>query len=1025
MKNDKIYYANKQTFRLYELGEIVAGFNMSFAIDGTKDSSKVEVWSMNGNVIDPYTIIFHKNTSTWWIATNDRVERYRNEEGYVYKHSLQIQGAIELLNARDLTDCGFYQNRYTIEDIFNKLIKLSSFEFPTPIITSGELNLDQNVDYVKTFENYTLLSALRELFDAYNCAIKLEFTYTEDSNQEYMGHITNAIFIVVSKTGLTTNVINDSVFNNVKEIKNINKNSYGNVVMSNAENVISSKAKIYPSVGYVKLKSNEREINYNNAILRLPSNIYKVNYLQIVQRGTFYIRAKDGSWGYLRTTFVYSDDEEDIKNELQKMMAYVYDPAEIPSGYYSAYPQWAKDIINANIDDIAHKIALSMRTTLYSGWRYDAINNLYIAPNDNPDFYFPMVRKKQPLAVESVYYGKCVICERNVRDTIQYKTGVCCYEKGKDTIEMFNFLSNNDLEYHTDFVGYGSTDYRVSADEPMFFDDVDSQNREVQMWFNPKSLNTINVENAAFRVNYIPMTDVKIKYDNSSTGNDLHLYNQNGKLNDSNSLSKLMLSYSKEIETDSITKYAEFNTFASVPSVGQRVIINDIIYVINNVSLDFYQNENNSYYIVGEFSLSRSIAVKSLMVNPNTDIRDYGIPQQFNVKRKQLYRDFYELSKAYDSNADSDYYLYLDKVLNLTEMYKPYAEHTAVMKLTYSMLTGGNTSDDDGTNDPEYTWYYQLDSTVYYLKKAIYEVIDFKDNNIIGYSSMNSTSGFDVSKIFTGMAITINTPITYCDDNGEVESFEICMCNTIQLSNIYETYQGIIEQQQGTTYDGRFINDFFFIPSEIYEGEVGNLYGAKDNCDFKINELTYEKDATEVPVFEYSCQIDDSDTIIVGDNILDNDENDMFYVYKIITTNSNTRDNNNWDYGLAYTFETALVLNINSDNQHYSRTGNIVKFEYNGNYIEISLYQVVDYNYDTRQVIYRVGDSWQQLINNSQGKDLIVCRLAVPNNYKTKLIRDYNYVVAKPDLMFIIKDIGNYQVDNNKIRIAVNHYKIK
>ena len=143
----------------------------------------------------------------------------------------------------------------------------------------------------------------------------------------------------------------------------------------------------------------------------------------------------------------------------------------------------------------------------------------------------------------------------------------------------------------------------------------------------------------------------------------MQLYNQNGKLTDSVALSKLMLSYAKEIQSDSITKYGSYYSFDSVPKVGQVVGIDNIPYVINNVSLDMLPNESG-YFIMGEFTLSKQIALKSTMVNPNTNIRDYGIPQNYNVKRKQLYRDFYELNLFNDSSNDTPY-LGLNKILNI------------------------------------------------------------------------------------------------------------------------------------------------------------------------------------------------------------------------------------------------------------------------------------------------------------------------------------------------------------------------
>ena len=59
--------------------------------------------------------------------------------------------------------------------------------------------------------------------------------------------------------------------------------------------------------------------------------------------------------------------------------------------------------------------------------------------------------------------------------------------------------------------------------------------------------------------------------------------------------------------------------------------------------------------------------VKSLMVNPNTNIRDYGIPQSFNVKRKQLYRDYYELDYVSQGNVGS--YLGRDKIFRFSDAY--------------------------------------------------------------------------------------------------------------------------------------------------------------------------------------------------------------------------------------------------------------------------------------------------------------------------------------------------------------------
>ena len=54
---------------------------------------------------------------------------------------------------------------------------------------------------------------------------------------------------------------------------------------------------------------------------------------------------------------------------------------------------------------------------------------------------------------------------------------------------------------------------------------------------------------------------------------------------------------------------------------------------------------------------------------------------------------------------------------------------------------------------------------------------------------------------------------------------------------------------------------------------------------FKIDEENYKKDPIEVPVFEYSCQIGNSENILVGDYILAQHEN-CVYFYTFIKGNN-------------------------------------------------------------------------------------------------------------------------------------------
>ena len=150
------YYDRKPPFARHELGEIQSDFNMCIAIDGEKDSMQVQVWNYSENVVEPNTLLYHSSTDTWWVVKRDNVKRYANETNYYYQHNLALNGAIDLLGSRDLTDCGFNDHTYTIEQFIRRLFKLSNFEFPRLSIGFGNnVDKDKIVDWFVYVEEFT------------------------------------------------------------------------------------------------------------------------------------------------------------------------------------------------------------------------------------------------------------------------------------------------------------------------------------------------------------------------------------------------------------------------------------------------------------------------------------------------------------------------------------------------------------------------------------------------------------------------------------------------------------------------------------------------------------------------------------------------------------------------------------------------------------------------------------------------------------------------------------------------------
>ena len=852
--------------------------------------------------------------------------RYAHDSGFMYVHTLQIMGLVELLNSRDLTDCGFNDNTYTIRQFVTRLFSLSSFEFSLNIVGGNNIDLDQMVEYIKTFENYTLYSALREFFDGYNCAIKATFTGTTN--------LSTFNLVIIPKTGdFSLDTIGVDTFDDTRLTKVIDKNSFGTTVVTNAENVISTKAKTFPANGTVKATGENYKYssNFSDVCIRLPNNVYKVNWVRMYTRiwllGRLY---RQGGGATIPIKYVSIDvgmNDEEIRNAIDEIVTWA-----------SGYDSTLVEDIDALKEQLIQQIDLARRITFKDGVGFDAINKRFVIKKGY-DINIPVFEHAAEGGRPKTW--KYVLMPKNERDMLPNTWQAMYWERGSDKIKGFEFFNEVKLanrngtiscdQKYTD-LGVGGdlfSSYNTSFRFRLYTNGL-MQGAKAQTRFRIEAIDNDDPM-VSFVVNYVPMSDLKVKVDNQRDKKDIQLYNQNGKITDSVAFSKLINSYSKEISSDEITRYKQYYSFADVPKCGQLVNVNDEFYVINNISCDFIQNEINSdnevgYFIECEITMSKSIAAKSLMTNPNTNIRDYMIPQNFNVKRKQLYRDYYEL--GHSGLGDNYWYLPLRKCLNLSYNKQQMDNYLAVIKLHYSdnLIVGDPTSNN---------FYYQLDTTRFELKKQVIIVTDFKDNNIIGYGSQNIYSGFDITKIFIGSYRNITTPISYVDDKGQFESATIQFANESQVQSVYET----IKTNHSITYPESIYNSTVFIDSEIYDE-----FEASGNHDFTIEEQTYNKDATEVPVFEYCMQVANSDDVIVGENILNTDDYDFYmYSYKLVAKNTVNENN----YGLLQTEDIEKV------SSGIYRINNAVWFDttnLNEQQLWFELYDHIDYDINSGQI---------------------------------------------------------------------------
>ena len=949
------------------LGEINNKCNINFALDGTKDNAKVEIFNFDENIILPYTILKEENTGTWWIVKKDRVERHKNESGYFYKHQLELLGATELLNARDLTDCGFNANRYTIRESITRLFKLSTIYSEIPNLTimqTTNLDLDQIVTFTKTYENYTLLSALRELLSAYNCDLKITFdTYGSGSNP----FLTRLYVHIYSKTGehqTTTVVSGDVAFTDIRELKELDSNSFGSVVVSNASNVVSSQPITFPSAGWCKLTCEiyQVDISYppsgdnenarttaRSLCIKLPSNVFKVNYVDFTLNGGFTIRVKQsGNFLFDYPTYPLSPTE----SQYALLTALNNSSASVDF----------KNYVYAHLKDIIEKVNKGLTWRFYDGAIYDPQNNTLVPPSNAPSDFRIIDTDNNDGTTPKIPF---VLLDKDQREHLDNVEKGFYWERGKDTIkgwERFAMVHAYDKKHiWTDQNIYGSqTTYTYG---------------EYTFEVFPTTVN-VDLDAIRCRVNYVPMSDLKIKVDNDIDTHNVKLFNQTGKLTDGVAFSKRLDSYSKEISSDNITRYAQTYNYENIYKVGKIISFSGVYYIINNVSIDIYKHDLNYFYDC-EYTLSKQVAVKSLMVNPDTNIRDYVIPQNNNVVRKTIFRDYYtfELNGTLQTN-EYNYAQFTD-----LDIFRTYNETLDTYLVAIEVIFSSGSK-----------YYYQLSTSRYNLKKMKIYTVNFNDNNIIGYDCQNRWSGFNISRLLTNYSL-VTCPIQYTDDNGEVQNIYL---HFVDNDRAAESYSNL-----GSSY-APYYSNIVYIGSDSFTTIYDEL---ETNQNFYWQgEYPYQKDALEVPFFEYCVQFNDSDSVLVGDNVL-NTYDDCVYVY---------------GYARAYNSNIGITI----DN-YGALTFSTPSFSYNSNTNVITVSNGCNVTCTNNEMVIEV-------FNN--------CTLNVGTLEKTTGTRRqsdgtigiYRYAFNKitkqlvaTDLMFVIKNVKSDSYSSGQLHIAINHYELK
>jgi hypothetical protein len=465
------------------------------------------------------------------------------------------------------------------------------------------------------------------------------------------------------------------------------------------------------------------------------------------------------------------------------------------------------------------------------------------------------------------------------------------------------------------------------------------------------------------QVGYVPIGDLKVSYDNDNDAQDEKFFNQSGRLLDSYAVSKLMFSHVQDsVEGIKIRQGRYINSTEILP-LGALVAEGNIVYVINQRSIDYV----NDYYSV-IYNLSRSRIARSENINADGSIREYAIPENNTVRRNQLFKDYFELSLEPSTTTSTTPYINLERLLNLTSDY-------AGSRFNYQSFSRVKF-------DTQANKYIGVSTSSYDLYKAKSFVVDFIDNAIVGYRVQEIGSP----------VVAVQTPIFYTGEsdvngnlvgNGKVTELEVVTTDEALLTDSIEYYEDPANLYSVVPFSP-FI-DMTNVDVELYQNSLVD----RSKFVFKHTDLTYGKDPFEIPVFTYQVQANDqylpTNGTVIGERLFtdyNGGVNGVRYHY-VFTDTKITSEN---------------ADKIYADNTPFTNSRRVVFSRPNQRQIDMTLYSTFNTTLNTTAL---------------QGKNIGI--YAVDNTS--------NILLRKPPKFLFA--INNYQKSsNNAISVYINNWKI-
>jgi hypothetical protein len=836
MTNGTLKLYNKLDNSLLVSLDILDIFNIEDNLNESPSNMKVKVITSNTyrEEFEVNTVAYHNDTNSWWVIKSDESTYLTTGE---YEHEIQLIEYLEFYSYRHLPNCAFAPDTYTLQEMLTRLFTISK-QTNIKIIDPAPSFLDfgKTMPFL-SFENFTVANALKTIGRSINAIPKMFIDTT-------LGFVPTLTFI--NRNGLDNAMLQtlNDIFPVAYEKNANSSDQFTTRSISNISNAKSSNLVIAPKQGGFKNISPESpQYNAETAVITLPSKIESIEFMRVF----FEVELKLDD----RIIFKgYYYDEKVFYDELRARL--------------SSSPQRVKLFNNSfySLDDSEFNVLNNILLSKFP----NAIEQSLLNSTDIIDIGFESLTDRW-LKNKMVFTDSFTF---NQIDDVPIKERTCVYEKFTNTIKM--------SKTYRDGLPIGA-----SIADPLsgvvngyyLLGQIGKQtgggfNRAyLQLALNSNSFffpNKVYTPNALVQVGYYPIADIKVSYDNDNEAQDEKFFNQNGKVIDSLSVTKLITSHTNDSVEGTKIRNARYKSpednFNSILPLGQLVREGNEIYLVSQRSIDGQVKNGNEYYNV-IYTLSRNRIARSENIVADSAVVSYKTPDDNLVKRSQLYKDYIELSLE-NGNKDPEPYINMSKILLLENNF-------AGTNFDFTVLAD-NSYRPVGASTNVSVRYIQ-NPTIFDLHKSKLLNVNWQSNNLIGYRVEDTPSKNPVQ-----------TPILYTNALGFARSFKLLFLDTVNLNNAIIHFAG----QYPTEYqndpfvpfsDLTKVNDLFF----------GQSVSGQGNFSIEIEENGYGKDAFEIPVFEYMIQGNDDynplGNVIIGNELFTTySKTSIVYNYVVSTT---------------------------------------------------------------------------------------------------------------------------------------------